>query len=104
MCFIIILLLDIAVVCNTLGIVEQVDIQNFIGYKDKIRKAIIIIIIIITYLSIVKNICLQSVCINLPVKFTICLCLWNFIDFVYIYLGSIKDLQDFPSPTRDQVC
>ena len=27
--------------------VEQVDIQNFIGYKDKIRKAIIIIIVII---------------------------------------------------------
>ena len=27
--------------------VEQVDIQNFIGYKDKIRKAIIIIIIVI---------------------------------------------------------
>lgn len=29
--------------------VEQVDIQNFIGYKDKIRKAIIIIIIIYQY-------------------------------------------------------
>ena len=35
----------IAVVCNTLCYAEQVDIQNFIGYKDKIRKAIIIIII-----------------------------------------------------------